>query len=234
MSQKYNIYCDESCHLENDRQSAMFLGAAWCPHDKVKEISERIREFKTKHNLKRDFEIKWTKVSPNKTEFYKDVLDYFFDEDELHFRCLVVPDKSLLEHEKFNQDHDAFYYKMYFDMLKIIFNPESRYNIYIDIKDTQGVEKIRELQKVLCNNIYDFDRKIINKIQQVRSHEVEILQLADLLMGAVAYNVRGLSSSQAKKDLVKRVQKRSGYTLDMSTLLREEKFNLFFWKGNEQ
>ncbi len=27
MSQVFNIYCDESCHLENDRQKAMVLGA---------------------------------------------------------------------------------------------------------------------------------------------------------------------------------------------------------------
>jgi hypothetical protein len=234
MSQKYNIYCDESCHLENDRQGSMFLGAVWCPYDKVKEVSERIREFKLKHSLKKDFETKWTKVSPGKVDFYLDIVDYFFDEDDLRFRCLIVPDKNILEHEKFNQDHDAFYYKMYFDMLKIIFNPESNYDIYIDIKDTQGIEKIRKLQEVLCNNMYDFDRKIINKIQQVRSHEAEILQLADLLMGAVSYNARDLSASRAKTSLVERIKKRSGYELNRTTLLKEEKFNLFFWRNNEQ
>lgn len=42
----YNIYCDESCHLENDHQKVMVLGAIWCSLDKVKEISKRIREKK--------------------------------------------------------------------------------------------------------------------------------------------------------------------------------------------
>lgn len=31
MGETYNIYCDESCHLENDRQQAMVLGAAPVP-----------------------------------------------------------------------------------------------------------------------------------------------------------------------------------------------------------
>jgi len=31
MSQVFNVYCDESCHLENDHQTAMVLGAVWCP-----------------------------------------------------------------------------------------------------------------------------------------------------------------------------------------------------------
>lgn len=26
---EYNIYCDESCHLENDRQPIMVLGGMW-------------------------------------------------------------------------------------------------------------------------------------------------------------------------------------------------------------
>ena len=35
MSEIYNIYCDESSHLENDRQKAMMLGVVFCPLTKV-------------------------------------------------------------------------------------------------------------------------------------------------------------------------------------------------------
>jgi len=42
MSEIYNIYCDESCHLENDRQKAMVLGSVWCPLDKGREIAVRL------------------------------------------------------------------------------------------------------------------------------------------------------------------------------------------------
>lgn len=70
MSQTYNIYCDESCHMENDHQNVMVLGAIWCPIEKVQEISKRIREKKIEHGLSPAFEIKWTKVSPAKKKFY--------------------------------------------------------------------------------------------------------------------------------------------------------------------
>jgi len=146
MTTEYNVYCDESCHLENDGQKAMVLGAVWSPKGKRLEIAERIREIKQKHGLERDFEIKWTKVSPSKLAFYQDIIDYFFDDDDLHFRGLVVPDKSVLDHERHQQDHDDWYYKMYFTMLKTIFDPESRYYVYVDIKDTLGHEKIEKLQ----------------------------------------------------------------------------------------
>ncbi len=42
MPQIINIYCDESCHLENDNQKVMVLGAVWCPFEKKDEIFERL------------------------------------------------------------------------------------------------------------------------------------------------------------------------------------------------
>jgi hypothetical protein len=230
----YNVYCDESCHLENDRQPVMVLGAVWCPLEKTRQISERIREIKSRHALPTSFEIKWTKVSPAKRVFYMDLLDYFFDDDDLHFRALVVPDKSMLQHNLFGQDHDTWYYKMYFDMLKAIFDPQARYRIYLDIKDTCSAAKIAKLHDVLCNNIYDFQRQIIERVQTVRSHESEPLQLADLLIGIISYANRSLCGNAAKAALVERTRKRSGYDLTRTNLLRETKVNLFVWQASER
>jgi hypothetical protein len=234
MAEAFNIYCDESCHMEHDHQKAMVLGAVWCPREKVREICVRIREIKARHGLAKDFEIKWTKVSPAAVRFYLDVIDYFFDDDDLHFRALVVPDKSKLNHAAYQQTHDEWYYKMYFDMLKVILNPYARYRIYLDIKDTQGGAKVAKLHDVLCNNMYDFSRSIIERVQIVRSEEVEILQLADLLIGTVSYVNRGLATSAAKQALLDRMRQRSGYSLTRTTLLQENKVNLFRWHAGER
>jgi len=211
----------------------MVLGAVWCPLDKTREVAIRIREIKSRHGLSSGFEIKWTKVSPAKLPFYRDVLDYFFDDDDLHFRAVVVPDKSKLRHSAFGQTHDEWYYKMYFQVITVILDPNSRYRVYLDIKDTQGVSKIAKLQEVLRNNMLDYRRTIIERVQTVRSHEVEQLQLADLLIGAVGYANRQLDSSSAKAELVRRMRQRSTYSLTQSTLLAERKVNVFRWRPRE-
>lgn len=229
MSQEFNVYCDESCHLPNDGQKAMVLGAVSCPKDKRLEIAKRIREIKLKHNLAADFEVKWTKVGANKQQFYLDLVDYFFDDDDLSFRALVVPDKQLLNHASFQQNHDEWYYKMYFTMLKTIFVPQNSYKIYIDIKDTLGFEKVRTLHDVLCNNAYDFSRNMIADVKRVHSHEVEQLQLVDLLIGALSYLHRGLDGSEVKQILIKRIAERSRYKLTHTTMPSERKFNLLVW-----
>ncbi|MBC8418169.1 MAG: DUF3800 domain-containing protein [Desulfobacteraceae bacterium] len=234
MTATYNVYCDESCHMENDHQKAMVLGAVWCPLEKTREISRHIRETKLRHGLKPGFEIKWTKVSPGKIAFYEDLISYFFAEEDLHFRALIVPDKSKLRHADFpNQDHDVWYYKMYFDMLKVILTPRSRYRVYLDIKDTHGGAKVAKLHDVLCNNMYDFSREIIERIQLLESKQVELLQLADLLIGSVSHANRIHGGSKAKGDLVALMRQESGYSLTKTTLLREEKVNIFSWQAME-
>src|SRR5713226_8877381 len=171
MSAIFNIYCDESGHLQNDHQQVMLLGAIWCPLEKVREIAIRIREIKRRHDLSSSFEIKWSKVSPAKSLFYMDLVDYFFDDDDLHFRALIVADKTKLHHQDFTQDHDTWYYKMYFNLLKVLLAPSAEYRIYLDIKDTQSAAKVAKLHAALSNNMYDFERKIIKRIQTIRSQD---------------------------------------------------------------
>ena len=231
----FNVYCDESCHLENDRQKAMVLGAVWCPLGKTREITVRLREIKQKHGLPPDFEVKWTKVSPAKKNFYQDLVDYFFDDDDLHFRALIVPDKTLLRHRDFpGQDHDTWYFKMYFDMLKVIFLPDAHYRVYIDIKDTHGAQKVRGLHEVLCNSMYDFSCEVIERVQLVHSHEIEQMQLVDLLVGSLSYLHGDKHGNSGKESLIERIQQRSRYKLTKTTLLREEKVNLFVWHAAEK
>jgi hypothetical protein len=232
MKRKINIYCDESCHLENDHIQSMSLGAIWCNESDTASISNNIKAIKKKHHMSSSFEIKWTKVSPAKKDFYLELIEYFFSESKLHFRCIIIPDKSKLDHDKFHQSHDDWYYKMYFLLIKGILNPEHNFNVYIDIKDTKGAEKVKKLHEVLCNSTYDFDKNIIKNIQQIRSHEASILQITDLFIGAITYRQRNLKTSQAKLEIIERIKKLSNHNLCRSTLPREDKFNIFVWNPN--
>ena len=234
MSEIINVYCDESCHLENDHQTAMILGAVWCRREQVSSIAERIKEIKHRHGFGPEFEAKWTKVSQSKIELYLDLIDYFFDDDDLHARALIIPDKSILDHEGNHQSHDDWYYKMYFTMLKVIIDSSFRYHFYLDIKDTQGREKVAKLHDVLATSQYDFEHSIIEKIQLVRSHEVQLIQITDLIIGAISYVSRGLSGNKGKEALIDRIVKRSGLTLRKSTLYKEQKLNILRWIPREQ
>lgn len=233
-----NIYCDESCHLENDGQAVMVLGGVWAPAERIKTLNAEIRTIKQRHDLPAWHEFKWTKASAGKQAFYIDLVDFFFAQDDLHFRGLVAENKQDLDHTIIDgQTHDQWYYKMYFTMLKQVFDRRYNYNIYLDIKDTRGGQKVRKLKEVVQNSLYDFDSRIINKFQIMHSREAELMQLADVLIGALSYLHRDHMEKEAvnpaKKAIVERIREKSNYTLTKNTLLRETKFNLFFWQPRQ-
>jgi hypothetical protein len=230
----FNVYCDESCHLEHDRIPLMAWGAISCSADDARSISEALRALKAEHGLAQDFEAKWSKISPAQAAFYLGLVDLFLADERLRFRGLVVPDKDMLDHTRFDQSHDEWYYKMYFTMLRPIFIAPHRYRIYLDVKDTRGGPKTRKLHDVLANSLYDFDRECIERVQQVRSHESELLQLADLLIGALTYSNRGLTSSAAKIAIVERLRARLGaQALARTSPFAATKFNILVWRAQE-
>lgn len=109
MSRLCNVYCDESCLLEHDESNVMVIGAVWCNQGQVRKVNQYIREIKEKHGVKPEAELKWTTVAPVKKNLYMETVNYFFDNSELHFRCIVIPDKGSLEHGRFQQTHTAIY-----------------------------------------------------------------------------------------------------------------------------
>lgn len=232
MSQIYNIYCDESCHLEHDRQPVMVIGGVWCPATEVKNIARQIRVIKEMHQARG--EIKWNRVSKSRRDFFIELVNFFFQTPSLHFRCVVVADKSKLNHAYFNQgSHDSFYYKMYFYMLRNILSRPNQYNIFLDIKDTRSARKLQTLKEILCNNILDFTQQMIDNIQNIHSHESEILQLADLLIGAVGYQHRNLVENTTKIEIINQITAHVGHNLRSSTPPWIEKFNLFVFSPAE-
>lgn len=233
MSQRMNIYCDESCHLENDRSPVMVLGAVGCPVSETKRISSDIQELKLKHRAAG--ELKWVKVSPARIDFYRGVVDYFFGEPNLWFRAWIIRDKFKLNHDYFNQgSHDSFYYKMYYYMLDPLIKPPGVYYVYLDVKDTRSSRRVRKLWDVLCNKKRDFEKDLIARVQSVRSDEVVLMQLADLLIGAVCYgNKPELVKSEAKQEVVRHVEKKLRRKVIGSTTGSEEKFNFFTFIPSE-
>lgn len=236
MSIEYNIYCDESCHIENEKitedNQYMVIGATLIPAYDKNKIFDRIKRIKESNGIKNSTELKWTKVGKSKIDAYIDLINYFFDNNEFSFRCVVI-NKKILDHKRFNNDHDDFYYKMYWQTLGWFVDPPSKYNIYLDIKDTQGVTKTKKLDEVLESSHGNGNYKSIKKIQEIRSHEVAVCQLTDILIGAISYENRykGEGKSPQKRRLVNLIKDSSKVSLQKSTFLGARKFNIFHWEG---
>ncbi len=215
----FNFYCDESCHLENDHMEFMLIAYISSAYNQVRLHNENIRKIKHKYEI--FSEVKWISLSKAGYPLYNELIEYFFATD-LQYRAIVV-EKSKMRHEQFNQSHDDFYYKMYYQLLikKII--PDHNYNIYLDIKDTRSANKVHGLREYLNKNFLS-----VKNLQNIKSHESELMQLTDIITGAISYHLRGLNKVIAKNKIIDKIQLHSRVPLTKSTAAASQKFNLFF------
>lgn len=214
----FNLYCDESCHLQNDRQEYMLIAYTISSYNQTKLHLEAIKQIKAKHKFKN--EIKWNSVSKSKYEFYVDLIDYFFASD-LQFRSIVVKKENIKIGE--GETFDDFYYKMYYQLLYHKMNMEYAYYVYLDIKDTLSAKKVNRLKDIL-----NISYSGIKTVQNIRSEENLLMQLTDLFMGALSYHLRGLNKVIAKNKLIERLKIHTQLPLNKSTYKSYSKFNLFF------
>ena len=224
----YNLYIDESCHLENDGMPVMCIGYTKINAEKYSEIKERIKKLKLQY--KTPTEIKWNNISASRLPLYKAMVDYFFEAD-IYFRCILVKYKGKLDHEQFNQgDHDNFYYKLIYFLLQSATNPPANeYKVFLDIKDTRGKERLKKIEEVLHNK--HNGNSPFKEFQHINSKENVLLQLTDFFIGAITFKARGLekesNANKAKIELVEYIETKSGYSLDEGTEPWEGKFNIF-------
>ncbi len=227
--EEYNYYMDESCHLLNNDSNYMIIGALACPKNKAANISYKIKQLKVKYGLNADFEIKSTKISPSKIMFYKALVDLFLIEDNLQYRAVIV-DKRKLDHKRFNQSHDDFYYKIVYNLFRYFLCGQTNY-IYIDYKDSLSYLKSQKVVEYLKNN-HKISSSIKFHAQPINSKESNILQLADMLIGLTTYKARDLHTSECKIKLIDYIEEKTKTSLFDTTYHGNGKIDILNWRSS--
>lgn len=223
MSKTFNLYCDESTHLIHDGHPYMLLSYISIAYPQIRLAKEEIKAIKRKFNYTE--ELKWTNVHSATYKVYAELVDWFFMND-LEFRAVVV-DKSQIDEKRADYSFNDFYFRMYFQLLHTKVDFQNRYNVFLDIKDTCSGEKLEKLKKIMNYN------SSIGTLQFIPSRESVFIQLADVLMGAINYNLRIQKGDVkgnviAKLKLIEKIKRHSNISLNTTTPLSRNKFNLFF------
>jgi hypothetical protein len=225
MDNTFNIYIDESCHLEHDKSEVMCIGYTKINKKEYASIKQEIKAIKLKH--KSPTEIKWNKLSMSRWELYRELIDYFFDSN-IEFRSVLIKNKKNLGHERYNREHqNSFYYQTLLLLLNNrVSNGNDDYNVYLDVKDTRGNSRLALLEKEIAKK--HEGNSPFKHFQHLHSDENELLQLTDLFIGAICFKARQefskVNASPVKLKLVEYLEQKSGYLLDDGTEPWETKF----------
>lgn len=224
-----SVYIDESRHVGGN-DGKMLLGALWLDNAQLATLTDAVRLIKKKHEIAPRREIKWTKVSGAKLEYYKDLIRLFTELDRVNYRAVVI-DKEKVDYEAYSKTQDEFYYTMQYLLVRNIAEKRlGEVRLFLDYKDAWSGKQSHKLAEYL-NNTGSLHNKSLTA-QPIRSHEVIGLQLADLITGAVMYanKPKDEQKSQAKLELITLIEELTGQTLTHGTPYGIEKFNLFFWE----
>ena len=218
------IYCDESgIEALSDKNAHKYatIGGIWIPAAYRKEFKEKITEIKRNHNV--HGELKWNKVSRKYQALYSCLIDYFFSTQHIRFRVILI------NAEKVNNDYfngssaELGFYKFYYQLIKHWIYDGYEYNVFLDYKVNGNLNRIKELKSFLERSNYNAK---ISQVQALPSHESIGVQFADVLTGAVAAKFNNVIVSDAKKEMIRKIEHCIGREIK-PTRRNEVKFNVF-------
>lgn len=219
----YEVYCDESCvEALFDKESHKYavIGGVWIPSESRSELKIALNKIKEKYNLLG--EMKWQKISPSTIDMYKEIIATFFTSDNIRFRAICI-NSEILDHNKFNQGSGELgFYKFYYLLIQQWLVNDNTYNIFVDYKVNGNRHRVKDLGNILQKTTM----ATVKQIQSLPSHESILIQLADILSGAVASAHNNENTSEAKLAIRSLIEEYLGHKITGTSRL-EQKFNIF-------
>jgi hypothetical protein len=175
-----------------------------------------------KHNVYG--ELKWNKISPKFYELYEDIIDYFFQTEQLRFRTILVEADKVDNYVFNNKDIELGFYKFYYQLLHHWIFDFNNYNIFVDLKVNRDKTRLRVLKNSLDNTNLTSG---IFQVQGLPSEQSLGIQLADILTGLTNAKFNKEITSTAKLGLITYIENTYLGNTISPTPKWEEKFNVF-------
>lgn len=223
----FNLYCDESCHLQNDGSEVMCVGGIVVPNDKIEKYKTAIKAIKRKYGILQ--EVKWNTISATHIKMYEELISFFFTSG-MSFRCILIKNKgNISAHTLEREEYNSFYFSIIEKLIRYSVQhnggSDNNFRVYLDLKDSHGSKKLRVIENTLSQKLGRGN--VVSHLQNIRSHESVFIQLVDILIGAIAYRTRGLDGSSAKLAVVEQIERMSGYILNEGTEPGDDKFSIY-------
>ena len=201
MVMDYLIYCDES--LSKGQFFSHFYGGALVRSKDYIEVKEALDARKRELNLLG--EIKWTKVSANYLDKYKDMMDLYFrfiKEGKIKVRIMFQATDQIIHEQSESMQYHLLYYQFIKHAFGLPYRDEHQdeainLKLFFDeIPDTR--EQNDDFKAHLCylQELQQFKKANIriqhDDISEIDSHKHSIQQCMDIILGAMAFRLNNL------------------------------------------
>lgn len=212
------IFIADEAGISNDRYTV--VGGLAMHKNTLVSAYSTLKEYRRKHNM--TAELKWQRVSNQKLDEYKALVDYFFamnSSNYMHFHSIVF-DSHQWNHRKYNEgDQDIGLSKLYYQLMLHkfvkIYAKKGELFIRVDHRNSQTpLEDIRRMLNATAARDHGITTSPVKQLVACDLKACDLLQLNDVILGAVcaARNGRHLieGGRLAKRAIAQHVLDQSG------------------------
>ena len=179
-----------------------------------------LKAYREKHRM--NSELNWTKISDKKLEEYKALLDYFFamnNTNAIQFHAIIF-DSHQWDHRAYNEgDSDIGISKLYYQLIlhKFIGICGGSGSLYVRVdhrNSSTPLENLRRMLNASASKKWDMNSKPVKQLVSENSKKCDLLQLNDVILGAVCAIRNGKhlveGGKKSKREVAELVLEKSG------------------------
>jgi hypothetical protein len=242
----FRVYCDES-NTDGNKPHPVY-GAILVAKEDIREVQRELAEWRRREQM--HGELKWEKVRGGfRLRKYKSLVDLLFllikRRRLLQFKAIIL-DKRAPEYRTFSKGDDELgFYKFYYHWLLRYFAPfpldhGCGLEVLIDERSVKG-DPYTKLFHTLNNGIrkeLKAKRDVVTLVKPLNSEQFDLLQAADVLMGAIGFHSQGFhlrsNADKTKVELAHYIAIKAGLrdlTFPMHPLREDFKIVRWYWPG---
>jgi hypothetical protein len=221
----FRVYCDES-NTDGNKAYPVY-GAILVSLDNILEVQRELKEWRQREDM--HGEIKWNKLDGGRRlAKYKSLVDLLFtlarQRELLQFKAIVL-DRRAPEYRTFSEGNDELgLYKFYYHWLlryfaKFPIMHQCHLRVIIDERTlpADNPDPYTALKIILNHGIrkkFQAATDVVTKVEPLASEKSDLLQVADVLMGAIAFHCQDFhlrsDANKEKLELARYVAARLG------------------------
>ncbi len=214
--QDFAFFCDET-GISQDRY--MVVGGLSVHRNTISSVHKNMAEYRAKNNM--NAELKWSKISDQKIEEYKNLVEYFFamnNQNYMQFHCIVF-DNHTWDHRRHNGDRDLGLSKIYYQLLlhKFCKTHAAAGSLFVCLDHRNSTTPLEHLKSMINSAAASKCGIYTNPVKQLLSRDSkteELLQINDVILGAVGAVKNGkhllATTRNSKREIAQLVLDKSG------------------------
>jgi hypothetical protein len=249
----YRVYCDES--NTDGRKRHPVYGAILVTLDDIREVQRELADWRRREEM--PGELKWEKVRGGlRLKKYKSLVDLLFllsrgRRPLIHFKAIIL-DRHAREYHTYSKGDDEIgFYKFYYHWLlqyfvKFPISDRCGLSVIIDERDlpkdaTDPYTPLKIMLNRAIRRDHNETRDVVTRVQPLNSKCADLLQAADVLMGAVGFHNQDfhlrLNADKDKVELARYIAFKLGRPdLKHETHPLKEHFKIvrWYWPGQQR